>query len=80
MKSRPGHLNILEMDEKFQLKKFGPLSGTGELYVEYAVDDGYFDFDDLDGSIAGLEAIGEEIREYLFCHRKKRKNIWNPII
>ena len=30
---------------KFQLKKFGPLSGTGELYVEYAVDDGYFNFD-----------------------------------
>lgn len=24
---------------KFQLNKFGPLSGTGELYVEYAVDD-----------------------------------------
>ena len=58
---------------KFQLKKFGPLSGTGELYVEYAVDDGYFDFDDLDGSIAGLEAIGEEIREYLLLSEKTEK-------
>ena len=58
---------------KFQLKKFGPLSGTGELYVEYAVDDGYFDFDDLDGSIAGLEAIGEESREYLLSSEKTEK-------
>ena len=56
---------------KFQLNKFGPLSGTGELYVEYAVDDGYFDFDDLDGSIAGLEAV--DIREYLLSSEKTEK-------
>lgn len=58
---------------KFQLKKFAPLSETGELYVEYAVNDGYFDFDDLDGSIAGLEAVGEEIREYLLSSEKTEK-------
>lgn len=58
---------------KFQLNKFGPLSGTGELYVEYAVDDSYFDFDDLDGSIAGLEAVGEDIREYLLSSEKTEK-------
>lgn len=54
-----------EKNPEFVLRKFGKISESKELYVEYKVDDDYFTPAELDKNIVDLEKMSEKIKEQL---------------
>lgn len=58
-----------EKNPDFVLNKFGIIPESGELYVEYYVEDNYFDFSNLESSLADLEQICLDIKDHLLAQK-----------
>lgn len=58
-----------EKNPVFVLSKFGKISESKELYVEYKVDDDYFTPAELDKNIADLEKVSEKIKDSLLSQK-----------
>lgn len=56
---------FLSLGSDYSLKKFGVLPETDELFVEYHVAEGAFDYQNMESSMKNLEQVSMEIRDYL---------------
>lgn len=67
--------NFSERNPNIILQKFGVIPENNELYVEYYVSDDYFDFSNIESSIAELDQIVIDLKEYLMAENVTKKYI-----
>lgn len=62
-----------DLNPDFNLRKFGVIPETQELYVEYSVQDTCFEHGKAETTIAGLEETSKDIREYLMSQEVSKE-------
>lgn len=65
--------NYSEINPEIILQKIGVIPENNELYVEYYLSDHYFDFNNMERSIADLDKRGIDIKEYLIAQNITRE-------